>query len=311
MKTLTVTLLLLCCHRSQGSFVVDLNDASNENTFLGLDKGIEINNPLSFCLRFNIKSPLETNYIFSSKDNKLGLTLRFSVRLGIVYLNSDALIFEIPKDNDVSPFHWHHICVSSSKDFYNIVLDGQQWFCANHTQRTFEKTIVKRLDLGSTNGHSVYSDGIKLIGLLSELNVWSKSLSAIQMVEITRNCRKVDPLPDILNWSKLPKTMIGGSKYNETIENTCPQRNSTLLTYKIMPEIHDHDNAMHICKILNGELAFPNSIDEFQSWNGKLAIMKCKNINNNFTLLIIIFFSSNCIKKCMSSFHGTNEKVIK
>ena len=290
MKTLTVTLLLLWCHKSQGTLVVDLNESSNENTFLALDQGIEINNPLSFCLRFNIKSPLETNYIFSSKDNKLGLTLRFSVRLGIVHLNSDALMFEIPKDNSVSPFHWHHICVSSSEDFHTIVLDGQQWFCANHTQRTFEKTIVKRLDLGSTNGHSDYSDGIKLIGLLSELNVWSKSLSAIQMVEITRNCGKVDPLPNILNWSDLLRSMIEGSKYNETIENTCQQRNSTLLTYKIMPEIHDHDNAMHICKILNGELAFPNSIDEFQTWNGKLANTKCLNINNNFPLLFLSLF---------------------
>ena len=130
MKILRVTLVvLLCCHRSLGTLVVDLNESSNEdqNTFLALDQGIEINNPLTFCLRFNIKSPLETNYIFSSTDDKLVLILRFSISLGIAVINSVSLVFKIPKDNAVRPFHWHHICVSSREDSYTIVLDGQQW----------------------------------------------------------------------------------------------------------------------------------------------------------------------------------------
>ena len=101
MKTLRVTFLLLCCHSSQGTLVVDLNETTNENTFLALDQGIEINNPLSFCLRFNIKSPLETNYIFSSTDDKLVLILRFSISLGIAIINSVSLVFKIPKDNAV------------------------------------------------------------------------------------------------------------------------------------------------------------------------------------------------------------------
>ena len=73
MKFITVTfVVLLCCHRSLGTLVVDLNESSNENknTFLALGQGIKINNPLTFCLRFNIKSALETSYIFSSTDDK-------------------------------------------------------------------------------------------------------------------------------------------------------------------------------------------------------------------------------------------------
>ena len=111
MKTLTVTFLLLCCQRSLGTLVVKLNEPSNEdkNSFLALGQGVEINNPLTFCLRFNIKSALETNYIFSSMDDKLVLILRFSINHGIVLINRVSFVFEIPKDNDVLPFHWNHM----------------------------------------------------------------------------------------------------------------------------------------------------------------------------------------------------------
>ena len=281
MQTLTVTLLLLCCHRSVGTLVVDLNESSNENkdTFLDLDKGIEIINPLAFCLRFNIKGILASNYIFSSKDDNLVLTLRFSIGIGIGVINSVGFVFEIPKENDVIPFHWHHICVSSNNHSYTIVFDGQQWYHANHTLPSSEKTTLKKLDLGSPNEHWVHSDGINFRGLLSELNIWSKALSAIQMVKITSNCERVDPIPDILNWFKLPSSIIRGSNYHyENIGNICSQSNTTSLIYKVMPDLHDRDNAMRVCNILNGELAFPNSKEELLTWNGKLLRMKCINI---------------------------------
>ena len=272
MKTLTVTLLLLCCHKSQETLVVDLNESSNDdkNGFLALDQGIEINNLLTFCLRFNIKLPLETNYIISSTDDQLVLILRFSISLGIVVINRVSLVFKIPKDNAVKPFHWHHICVSSREDSYTIVLDGQQWYHANHKLGSHEKTTLIRLDLGSTNEYWVYEDGMNFLGLLSELNVWSKSLSISQMVKITTNCGNENPTPDLLKWSELPNSMIVGSSYNENIENICPHRNATSLIHKIMPDLHDQNNAMHVCKILKGELVSPGSLNELQTWNGKL-----------------------------------------
>ena len=277
MKTLRATLVvLLCCHRSLGTLVVDLNESSNDdkNGFLALDQGIEINNLLTFCLRFNIKLPLETNYIISSTDDQLVLILRFSISLGIVVINRVSLVFKIPKDNAVKPFHWHHICVSSREDSYTIVLDGQQWYHGEHTLGSREKTTLKRLDLGSTNEYWVYEDGMNFLGLLSELNVWSKSLSISQMVKITTNCGNEDPTPDLLKWSELPNSMIRGIKYNENIDNICPYRNATSLTHKIMPDFHNQDFAIHVCKILNGELASPVSLNELQTWNGKFLRMK-------------------------------------
>ena len=283
MKTLTVTFLIFFCHRCLGTLVVELTESLNEdkNTSLGLGLGIEINNPLTFCLRFNLKNTFATNYIFSNTDDKLVLILRFSVNLGLALINRVPLFFEIPKDNAVLPFHWHHICISSSEDSYSVVLDGQQWYHANHEQKSFQKTTVTRLDLGTTNKYWTYADGINFRGLLSELNIWSKSLSVSQIVKITTNCGKVDPIPDLLNWSGLPNSMIRGSKYIENIGIICPQRNVTSPIYKIMPYLHDQDTALHVCKILNGKLAFPNSLDEFQKWKGRLLRMICINANND------------------------------
>ena len=284
MKNLTVIILLFFCYICQGTLVVELNESSTEdkNTFLALGQGIEISNPLTFCLRFNIRDSLATNYVFSSTDDKLVLILRFSISLGIAIINSVSLVFKIPKDNAVRPFHWHHICVSSREDSYTIVLDGQQWYHANHTLGSSQTSSLKRLDLGSTNEYWIYPEGINFRGLLSELNVWSKALSISQMVKITRNCGKIDPIPDLLKWSELPNSTIRGSKHIKNIENICHDKNATSLTYKILPYLHDQDNAIHVCKILDGELAFPNSVNELQTWNGKLAKMKYRNINNNF-----------------------------
>ena len=220
---------------------------------------------------------MASNYIFSSKDDNLVLTLRFSIGIGIGVINSVGFVFEIPKENDVIPFHWHHICVSSNNQSYTIVFDGQQWYHANHTLPSSEKTTLKQLDLGSPNEYWAHSDGINFRGLLSELNIWSKSLSVTQIVKITRNCGKVDPIPDILDWSELDSSMIRGSKYIEKIGSICPQSNTTSLVHKIMPYLHKQDNALHACKILNGELVYPNSLNELQTWNGKLTRMNYRN----------------------------------
>ena len=252
--------------------MVNLNGTND--TFLDFGKGMELSSPLTFCLRFNISDILETNYIFSSPDDELVLIFRFSVNLGILLINSVAHFFEIPKDHDVKPIHWHHICVTSVEDSYTVVLDGQQWYHANHSHGSFEKTTLTRLELGSTNKYWIFTDGRRFKGLLSGLNIWSKSLSITKMEEITTHCGKVDPIPDLLNWSELPSSIIRGSKYNENMGNICSQSNTTSHIYKVMPDLHDQDNAISVCKILNGELVSPNSLNEFQTWNGKLSKMK-------------------------------------
>ena len=107
----------LHCH---GTLVLDLdqsNEFQNEDgkTTFSLDPRKEISIPITFCLRFNLQNKLSNTYMFSNKDDVLAMTLRFPSKLGTVYVNKEGTFFEIPENNDIIPYHWHHICVAINK----------------------------------------------------------------------------------------------------------------------------------------------------------------------------------------------------
>ena len=150
MKTLPLILLLSCYCWCKDTLVINLFKQSNEGkTVLSLDKPIQIKNYMTFCLRMNLKDALSIHYIFNEKDDKLGLKLKFSVGLGSAAINKRVVQFKIPKDNDFKPFHWHHICISSNEKSYSVVFEGQQWYHANHTTKSSEKTTLTELDIGA------------------------------------------------------------------------------------------------------------------------------------------------------------------
>ena len=150
MKTLPLILLLSCYCWCKDTLVIDLFKKSSEGkTVLFLDKRIQITNSITFCLRLNLKDTLSMHYIFNEKDDKLGFKLKFSVGLGSAAINKRVFQFKIPKDNDFKPFHWHHICISSNENSYSVVFDGRQWYHANHTRKSSEKTTLTELDIGA------------------------------------------------------------------------------------------------------------------------------------------------------------------
>ena len=84
----------------------------NEKTFLSLENSIQISFPLTICARFQLKGQLSTSRpIFSLTEGKLLFLLRFAVGTGSFQMNDESLVFEIPKENDIQPYEWHHICI--------------------------------------------------------------------------------------------------------------------------------------------------------------------------------------------------------
>ena len=84
----------------------------NEKTYLSLENSIRISFPLTICTRFKLKGQLSTSRpIFSLKEGKLLFLLRFAVGTGSFQMNDESLVFEIPKENDIQPYEWHHICI--------------------------------------------------------------------------------------------------------------------------------------------------------------------------------------------------------
>ena len=276
-KKLTLILFLSWYCYCQCSIVVDLKDLEegptpdNEKTVLSLATNIKIKNSVTFCIRFNLCDTLTTNYFFSEKDNKLGLTLRFSMNQGIIFLNKgdkERLIFKIPKDNNIKPFHWHHICVSSNENAFRVVAEGKLWYHRNHSMKSLNTTNVSQLNIGSNPPSSLFGGGENFKGEISQLNIWSKSLSSIDLMNITKKCEFPKPIPDILNWSNVSRLMIKGKSFKEDIHNLCSHKDS-LSTHKVMSGLQDSHGAIHTCKILNGELASPMTLSEKQSGESK------------------------------------------
>ena len=274
MKTLPLIVLLSWFCYCQCSLVVDLKDleegpsVDNEKTVLSLAANIKIKHSITFCVRFNLHAALTTNYVFSEEDNKLGLTLRFSLNLGIIFLDKDHIIFKIPKDNTIKPFHWHHICVSSNENAFEVVAEGKLWYNRNHTMKPLNITNLSQLTIGSNPPSSVYVGGENFKGELSQLDIWSKSLPLIDLMNITKKCEDPQPIPDILNWSNVSSLMIKGKSFEEDIHNFCLHKDA-LSTHKVMSGLQDQNGAIHTCKVLNGELGSPMTLSEKQTGESK------------------------------------------
>jgi hypothetical protein len=183
--------------------LMPLNSPPEEDkkTVLSLTETIEVSIPLTFCLRFNLQDTISARYMFDNKDDKLALTLRFPLDLGKVKVNGEEFYFRIPKDSGIRPFYWHHICISLNEEKYWVAVDGQQWSNGTHKIKSFQTFSINQLFMGSPYELASIEDNFK--GEMSELNIWSYSLSLKQLINITESCTHPKPVPDILQWTNI------------------------------------------------------------------------------------------------------------
>ena len=185
-------------------------------------------------------------------------------------LNKNGIYFEIPKDNGIKPYHWHHICIAVSKDMYQVVFDGRMWSIGNITLKHYENTYLNELDMGSPSSQTTYSYGVHFKGDLSELNIWSKLLSRDDMMKITKSCGQPKPKPNLLIWSDhIRKTNIVGDHQEREIKELCSFASSKITYFKLIPNLLNQEGALKTCKVLGGILAWPKSIEEYRTWNSK------------------------------------------
>ena len=270
---LIILLVLTYCRCKETVTVVDLmplNSPPEEDkkTVLSLTETVEVSIPLTFCLRFNLQDTMSARYMLDNKDDKLALTLRFPLDLGKVKINGEEFYFKIPKDSGIRPFYWHHICISMNNERYWVVVDGKQWSNRTHEIKPFQTISINQLFMGTTYELGAIEDNFK--GELSELNIWSYSLSLKHLIDITKSCTHSNPVPDILQWSNITNSMLtGNSSHQSVIKQLCSQGIVETSYHKLMPHLQDQDGAMKTCKVLNGQLAYPKTLDEYKSWNSK------------------------------------------
>ena len=295
---LIVFLVFAYCWCEETVTVVDLNPSNSspekdERALLSLNENVELSIPLTFCLRFNLQDILSSRYMFDNKD-KLALVLRFTQHHGQVVLNGDDLFFMIPKDSGIRPFYWHHICVSLNEKTYWVVVDGQQWSNGTHKMKPFQNVSVNQLFMGSSMDQwAAAADDF--IGELSELNIWSNSLSLDNLIFITNSCSYPKPVPDILQWLNITNSMLTGySNHQRTIKKLCSKGKTETSYHKLIPHFQDQDGALKTCKVLNGQLASPKSLDEYKSWNSKNLNIVFPMYKHALGILNIFLFYSFC-----------------
>ena len=283
---LIIFLVFTYCWCKETVTVVELNPANSppeqdERTVLSLAENVELSIPLTFCLRFNLQGAISARYIFAIKDDKLALMLRFPLDIGLVRLKGESFYFKIPKDSGIRPFYWHHICISLNEEIYRVAVDGKQCSSGTHKIKSFQSISFNQIVMGSTY-KLLNLWGYNFKGELSELNIWSNSLSMDDLIYITKSCSHPKPVPDILQWSDITTSMLtGDNNHQRTIKQLCSHGIGETSYHKLMPHFQDQDGAMKTCEVLNGQLASPKTLEEYKSWNSK-------NFNKLWSMYVIM-----------------------
>lgn len=186
-------------YQSKAAKVVDLPQGFNQSIDIILENPIEIFIDLTLCIRFKLERESMSEYrtLFETKTS---FFLEFDgfTDVGFFYLDEGiSLIFTLPQDV-LHPNHWNHLCISINATNYKVVGNGNLWFEGSHGIHDVTQ-VVQVFELG---GDSPYNYETKFVGSISELNMWSTSLSLIEMKSITVSCGAPNVIPDLLEWTQ-------------------------------------------------------------------------------------------------------------
>ena len=83
-----------------------------------------------------------------------------------------------------------------------------------------------------------------------------------------KTCQIANPVPDILNWSKDVTLYLSGVEGTSKVAMTqlCDQ---TVKRHKLVQVLLNKEDAIHTCNSLHGKLAYPTTIDEYNTWKSR------------------------------------------
>ena len=180
--------------------------------------------------------------------------------VGFFYLNEEiSLIFTFPQEV-LHPNHWNHLCISINDTSYKVVGNGNLWFEAKHAIKEVTQS-VQTLELG---GDSPYNYEYKFEGSISELNMWSTSLSLVDLQLITRSCGVPSISPTLLKWSQVA---VLGTTLELDLCNDDDQK-----VTKLIPVQLDFQRANQLCEIMGAKLSYQIDSDNLENGCGELRV---------------------------------------
>ena len=267
----SLTLLLLSIPISYCIIIVDLPfDEYNPNhkTILFFEKEIEIRNPFTMCISFNLQDYASPRSIIGTYDKRFQLIIN-DVGVGKLEIDGMIFIFKVP-ESAFQPFSWTHLCLSSNDENYHVMGAGKLWYKGK--KKSLEPTKISELLLGSITDTGYYKD---LKGKVAELNIFDKSLSLNDMKNYTTCGHFMESTPEkqeeyiqmILNWSNIKTSMIKGRIAGNN--DTCRWSLTRNPVYKVSPTLLAQDQIKKTCHILQAKLAYPKTLQDYKSWNSK------------------------------------------
>ena len=93
----------------------------------------------------------------------------------------------------------------------------------HNTKKTKTRHLVKPTKSDLDQPMKILHTFLDYTGDLSELNIWGKALPEEEMINMTQNCGKVHPQPDILNWSEIENSIeeLTGKNHTKPVERLC------------------------------------------------------------------------------------------
>ena len=232
------------------------NDCQNPLVLIKPSKAL---NEFTYCAKYNFRFLRNIILIDGANfDMRLFIT-DFERKIGFFKYDGGSYLFDFKYQN-LKPDEWHHICLSISRNQFIIVLNGQ--ILLNEKVDIVTKEILNPdLWLGGTNSTSKHYLDRRFVGLITDVHLWSQSLTIEDIVSITEtNTISNTSFPDLFTW---PTFEI---KSNTTcIEYLVKDDNDELLQNKppqkimLVEDLKNFDSSNYLCQAYGGKLFVPES----------------------------------------------------
>ncbi|XP_068723238.1 neuronal pentraxin-1-like isoform X1 [Montipora capricornis] len=163
-------------------------------------------NKLSVC--FWVKSTKDQYTVFSylGRKGKRELTLEIRGKDVLFTLGEEQRSISVPANDG----KWHHFCAlwSNTDGAFAFFKDGEVKRSLTQFQESYVIASKGNLVLGQEQtGNNIFDPSKSFEGELDGFNIWSRNLTAIEVLKRSKNCRK--GRGDVIKWSKFAHGIKG------------------------------------------------------------------------------------------------------
>ena len=226
-------------------------------------KSNEAMNEFSFCGKYRFKYLRDTELMYMDATSTYVRLLDFDAKVGIILHHNAGYFFSF-KNQTLIPDTWQHICLMVSADSITVVLNGEVVF--DNDYETKMDPLDTSLWLGGSNVPTKMHRRFE--GEMTDLNLWSKTLTINDLILITTGSKSTGSIPDtaIFEWNTWK--MEGNNPFveyqildenNYLFKETYTEREILLIEY-----MTNFESGNLYCKAFGGKFLVPQNENEIK-----------------------------------------------